>query len=210
MTGRQALLLRNRQGYYLEVERTEEELAGKEKPRWVSLPPGVDPQTLSPEDIDALCRLPREIGKQPETGVEIVYKIGKYGGYLECGAERRTLEDWKNGFTITAEEATVILAQPKFQKGTRTPTAAIQEFGKLEGAAGPVRVLSGRFGPYVTDGETNATLPRGSDPASISAEAAMALLAKKREAGPSTRPKKFVRRGKPAAVTKKKKSGKGG
>ncbi|HVL39760.1 MAG TPA: topoisomerase C-terminal repeat-containing protein, partial [Fimbriimonadaceae bacterium] len=63
----------------------------------------------------------------------------------------------------------------------------IQDFGELPGSAGPVRVLSGRFGPYVTDGEVNATLPRGTDPATISADDALDLLKKKREAGPSTR-----------------------
>jgi DNA topoisomerase-1 len=203
-TGRR-LLLRHRQGYYLEVERTDAEIEAKEKPRWVSLPPGVDPKTLSQEDLDALCQLPRSIGKNPETGVEIVYKMGKYGAYIECGSERRTLEDWRRGLTATTESAMAILAQPKFQRGARAASAAIQEFGELEGAAGPVRVLSGRFGPYVTDGETNATLPKGSDPASLTAEAAVALLVRKREAGPSPKAKRFVRRGKPASGTKKKK-----
>ncbi len=194
VTGRR-LLLRNRQGYYLEVERTPEELEAKEKPRWISLPPNVDPRTLSQIDLEQLCHLPRTIGTHPELKEPVVYKMGKYGGYVEVGTERRTLEDWRKGFTIGLDEAVAILKEPKFKAARREPMAPIQEFGVLEGAAGPVKVMSGRFGPYVTDGTTNATLPRGTDPVTLTPERANELLAAKRLAGPSQRPSRFAKRG---------------
>ncbi|MHB8634944.1 MAG: type I DNA topoisomerase [Fimbriimonadaceae bacterium] len=194
VTGRR-LLLKNRQGYYLEIERTPEEIEAKERPRWVSLPPGADPYKLSQIDLEQLCSLPRTIGRHPELNVPVLYKMGKYGGYIEAGEERRTLEDWRAGLTITLDDAVQILTQPKYQSARREAAAPIQEFGILEGAAGPVKILSGRFGPYVTDGTTNATLPRGTDPATFSPERAQELLSAKRLAGPSTRPSRFVKRG---------------
>lgn len=192
-TGRR-LLLKNRQGYYLEVERTPEEVEAKERPRWISIPPGIDPRTLAKEDLDALCSLPRTIGAHPETGDPVVYKMGKYGGYIESGTERRTLEDWRKGLSVQLSDALAILRQPKFSRAARQPLTPLQEFGVLDGSAGPVKLMSGRFGPYVTDGETNATVPRGTDPTTLTAEAALDLLTRKRAAGPSVRPKKTLKK----------------
>jgi DNA topoisomerase-1 len=127
--------------------------------------------------------------------------MGKFGPYVEKGEERRTVEDWRSGATMTLEEAEVILAQPKTFGARKTAAAGpILEFGTLEGCAGNVRVLSGRFGPYVTDGETNATLPKGKDPATVTATEAAEILQRKRDAGPSTRkPFRKVAAKKPAA-----------
>jgi DNA topoisomerase I len=189
-TGRN-LLLKRRDGFYLEVERTPEEIEAKVKPTWISVPPGVDPRELSQEDLDFLCNLPREIGPHPETGEGILFKVGKYGAYVESGTERRTVENWRDGMTLDPAQAADILKQPK-GRAARVAAGPIKEFGPLEGAAGPVKVLSGRYGPYVTDGETNATLPKGQDPEAVTPEYAIDLLAKKRAAGPSKRP---VRKG---------------
>jgi DNA topoisomerase-1 len=196
-TGRK-LLLKNRQGFYLEVERTPEEIEQKAKPIWISVPPNVDPRTLTESELNFVCSLPREVGSNSENGAPILFRIGKFGAYLECGAERRTVEEWKAGQTMTVEEAMERLSQPKF-KTARSAPAALKEFGQLEGAAGPVRLLSGRFGPYVTDGETNATLPKGTDPASMEPAEALRLLVVKREAGPSTRVRRKVGGKKPIA-----------
>jgi DNA topoisomerase-1 len=184
-TGRR-LLLKNRQGFYLEVERTPEEVENKVKPTWISVPPGVDPRQLSQEQLNFLCSLPKTIGSNPDTKQPILFKVGKFGAYLECGEERRTVEDWRTAADMSVEQAMEILSQPKF-RAARTAPSALKEFGPLEGSAGPVKVMSGRFGPYVTDGETNATLPKGTDPETLSEEQAKDLLARKREAGPSTR-----------------------
>jgi DNA topoisomerase I len=192
VTGRR-LLIKNRGGYYLEAERTAEEIAAKEKPRWISVPPGVNPIDLEPETLDALCYLPKSLGESG--GEEVLLKMGKYGAYVEKGAERRTVEDWRALLSLTMDQALVILAQPKTQgraAGGGKP-AALKEFGILEGGEGPVVLMSGRFGPYVTDGTTNATLPRTVSPEDLTPEQAMELINKKREAGPSTK-KRFVKR----------------
>lgn len=195
VTGRQ-LLVKFRQGYYLETERTEEELENKIKPRWISLPNGVDPKTLSQEELNFLCMLPKTIGKHPDTGQAIEFKLGKFGSYVECGTERRTVENWKLGETMDVDAALEVLAQPKFSRGggAASPRSALAEFGELEGCAGPVKVLAGRFGPYVTDGETNATLPKGTEPTELTAEMAIELLANKRAAGPSMKKGRVVKR----------------
>jgi DNA topoisomerase-1 len=196
-TGRR-LILKYRQGYYLEVERTPEEIENKVKPTWVSLPPDADPKTLSQEDLNYLCSLPKTIGKHPETNAAIEFRIGKFGPYLESGEERRTVEDWRLAMDIDVDRAVEILAMPR-GRPVRKASAPIAEFGEIEGAAGPVKVLAGRFGPYVTDGTTNATLPKGIDPAKFTAEEAKALLDRKREAGPAA-PRKPLRK---TATTKK-------
>ncbi|HSI72958.1 MAG TPA: type I DNA topoisomerase [Fimbriimonas sp.] len=197
-TGRR-LLVKFRQGYYLEVERTPEEIEAKEKPTWISLPPGVDPKTLGQEDLNQLASLPKEIGSDPESGQPVSFRMGKFGAYLEMGSERRTVDDWRAGISMSLEDALERLKQPKFGAKRGTPSA-LKEFGELEGAAGPVKLLAGRFGPYLTDGEVNATIPRGTDPASVTPEQAIQLLKAKREAGPSTR--KFVRKKATTSKTK--------
>ncbi|RYG71738.1 DNA topoisomerase I, partial [bacterium] len=183
------LLLKFRENYYLEVERTPEEIAAKEKPTWISVPAGVDPRTLSQEDLDYLTQLPATIGIHPDSGQAITFRIGKFGPFLEAGGERRTVEDWRAGQTLDVPKAIEILSQPKTgMRQAKASSGPLQEFGQLEGAAGNVRVLAGRFGPYVTDGVTNATLPKGTDPAKIDAESANRILSAKREKGPSERP----------------------
>lgn len=184
-TGRR-LLLKNRQGFYLEVERTPEEVEAKVKPTWVSLPPGEDPYGFSPEEIIFLCSLPREVGVDPDSGNKIDYRIGKFGAYIECGTERRTVATWRDGITMTVDEAKTLLAAPR-GRPVRQAAAPLKEF-EHEGTA--IRILSGRFGPYVTDGETNATIPRGTQPTDVTIEQALELLARRREAAPSTRGKK--------------------
>lgn len=187
------LLVKNRGGYYLEAERTKEEIEAKVKPRWISVPPGVNPADLAPEELDALCHLPKSLGTHE--GTEVFAKMGKYGGYVEMGTERRTIEDWRRLLTITLEEALPILAEPKVGgRASRSSTpSALKEFGELEGAEGPVKLMAGRYGPYVTDGKTNATLPKGTSPENLTAEAANELLKAKREAGPSPK-RKFTKR----------------
>jgi DNA topoisomerase-1 len=196
-TGRNVLLRNGRYGDYLEVEQTPEERARGDKPRRVTLPPSLRGAALSHEDLAALLRLPREIGRHPESGEPVVATVGQYGPYLKCGAEIRNLDDWRTIAALTLREALGVLARPKAGRSREravSPGAAItpiQEFGELAGAAGPVRVLPGRYGPYVTDGTTHATVPKGEDPATLSAERALALLQAKAAAG---RPK---RRGAP-------------
>jgi DNA topoisomerase-1 len=199
VTGRN-LLLKNRNGFYLETERTPEEIEKKVKPRWISLPPGVNPTELTPEVLDQVCRLPKEIGKHSETGDPILMKIGKFGAYLESGKETRSV-DWQQGLSMGVEEAVIALAQPK-GAAARRAAGPLKDFGQLEGAAGPIRVLAGRYGPYVSDGTTNATLPKNMQPEEVTAEQALELLKAKAAAGPAPK-RKFARRGAAKASSKK-------
>jgi DNA topoisomerase-1 len=178
------LMLKHRQGYYIEVERTPEEIEAKVKPTWVSLPPAVAPQDLTTAELDMLCRFPRLIGKDGAN--EVTFKMGKFGPYVESGTERRTVEDWRKGGTMTLEEAQAILALPKTM-GKSASKGALKEMGEISGCAGPVRVMTGFYGPYVTDGDVNATIPKSIDPLTLTNEQAAEMLQKKREAGPSTK-----------------------
>ena len=190
------LLLKHRQGYYLEVERTPEEIEAKTKPTWISLPPGATPEQLNQEDLDILCRFPRLIGKDGSN--EVWFKMGKFGPYVEAGTERRNVDDWRKGATITLEEATTLLAQPKTSGGGASKKEPIKLFGEIAGAAGPVKVMTGFYGPYVTDGVTNATIPKSFDPLELTQDQAKELLDKKREAGPSTGKKRGFKKKAPA------------
>ena len=196
----QKLLLKQRQGYYLEVERTPEEIEKKVKPTWISLPPGADPRELSADDLAMLCRLPAEIGKHPETSEPIVFRIAKGGPVIQCGKEFRDVDDWRKGSSLSLEQAMELLSQPKSVRKRKT-FEPIKEFGELEGAEGPVKVMKGRFGPYVTDGTTNATIPKTVSPDSLTPEMAVELLQKKKAAGPSNG-RRFVRRAKGKAKAK--------
>jgi DNA topoisomerase-1 len=184
VTGRN-LIVKNRGGYYLETERTQEEIEGKVKPRWISVPPGVNPVDLDKETLEALCMLPKDLGE------EIFVKMGKFGAYLEQGSERRTISDWKKALEITLEEAKEILSMPKEAARRASGPKVIAELGEHEGLA--IKALEGRYGPYVSDGTVHATLPKGTDPASVTLEKAIELLNEKKAAGPSKK-KRVVRR----------------
>jgi DNA topoisomerase-1 len=192
VTGRR-LLVKNRSGYYLEAERTKEEIEAKQKPRWISVPPGVNPADLAPEELNALCYLPRSIGT--DGGEEVWLKMGKYGGYVEKGVERRTIENWRQLLVLTMDEALAALAEPKTQGrvSASSKPESMKEFGMLVGAEGPVKLMAGRYGPYVTDGKTNATLPKTTLPEDLTAQQAAELLKAKREAGPAPK-RRFVKR----------------
>lgn len=187
-TGRN-LLIKQRGGYYLEVERTAEEIEAKIKPTWISLPPGVNPKDLSQDDLNLLCTFPILVGVHPETGLEILFRIGKYGPYIQCGKEIRNYEDWRSASSLSVTEAVEILSMDKrvAARSIRAASGPIKELGELEGTAGFVKVMPGRFGPYVTDGTTNATIPKNIDPASITPEQAVELIQARAAKGPANR-----------------------
>ncbi|MBI5705414.1 MAG: type I DNA topoisomerase [Armatimonadetes bacterium] len=191
------LLLRNRNGFYLEVERTAEEIAAKVKPTWVALPQGVDPKDLSQEDLDELCRLPKALGTNPDTGEEIVFRLGKYGPYIQSGKEIRNVADWREGIAMSVPMAMELLSVSKIQASRNGQSKEpLKVFEGVSGFTAPIKLMAGRFGPYVTDGETNATLPKGTDATTLTAEFAAGLIVKKREAGPAPKRGKFKRFGK--------------
>lgn len=192
-SGRNLILIVSPKGKFVKVEQTEEEIAAKAKPEWVSIPPNTDPLTLTQEDWDQLCELPRSLGNLE--GEPVVAGIGRYGPYVAKGKDYRNVENWRDLLSMSLNEAAALFAQPKATRSNNSAKGSvIREFGELEGSAGPVRILGGWYGPYVTDGKTNASLPKGADPATLGPDEALALLAARRDAPPSARRGRTVKR----------------
>lgn len=162
------------------------------KPRTASLFSSMDPATIDFDTAMRLLSLPRVVGQDPESGAEITAQNGRYGPYLKKGAETRSLDSEDLIFEIELPAALELLAQPKY--GARKASSALKEFDADPESGKPIRVKDGRFGPYVTDGTTNATIPRGEDVESIDFERAVQLLADKRAKGPAPKKKAPARK----------------
>jgi DNA topoisomerase-1 len=172
------------------VEKPKKKTAKKDapKPRTASLF-----RSMSVDDIDidtalTLLSLPRVVGADPETGDEITAQNGRYGPYLKKGTDSRSLESEQQIFDVTLDQALEIYKQPKYGAGSRRASSALAEFEADPVSGKPIRIRDGRFGAYVTDGETNVTIPRGQKPEDITFESAVQMLADKRAKGPA--PKK--------------------
>ncbi|MBC7306682.1 MAG: type I DNA topoisomerase [Dietzia sp.] len=155
------------------------------KPRTASLLRSMQLETVTLDDALRLLSLPRVVGTDPESGEEITAQNGRYGPYLRKGTDSRSLDSEEQIFDITLEEALAIYAQPKRGRGGRTAAAPLRELGEDPESGRPVVVKEGRFGPYVTDGETNATLRKEDSVESVTLERAVELLAEKRAKGPA-------------------------
>ncbi|MFE1442806.1 type I DNA topoisomerase [Streptomyces sp. NPDC058739] len=153
------------------------------KPRTASLFKSMALDTVTLEDALRLMSLPRVVGADAE-GQEITAQNGRYGPYLKKGTDSRSLQTEDQLFTITLEEALAIYAQPK-QRGRAAAKPPLKELGTDPVSEKPVVVKDGRFGPYVTDGETNATLRSGDSVEDITPERGYELLAEKRAKGPA-------------------------
>jgi DNA topoisomerase-1 len=161
-------------------------LAAAPKPRTASLFRSMQLQSVTLEDALRLLSLPRVVGTDPESGDPITAQNGRYGPYLKKGTDSRTLPSEDAIFDITLDEALAIYAQPK--RGRRATAAApLRELGDDPVSGKPVVVKDGRFGPYVTDGETNATLRKEDAVETVTLERAAELLAEKRARGPVKR-----------------------
>ncbi|MGC2485415.1 MAG: type I DNA topoisomerase [Acidimicrobiales bacterium] len=172
----------------------------KDKPHTASLFSSMSPETITLDDAKRLLSLPRVVGTHPEGG-EILAQNGRYGPYLTWEKETRSLEDENQIFTVGLDAALALLAQPK-ARGRRTAAAPLADLGEDPLTKRHVVVRSGRFGLYVTDGETNATLRLGDTPESMTMDRANELLAERRSAEPSTRVRKTAK--KPAKAPAKK------
>ena len=153
------------------------------KPRTASLFKSMALDTVTLDEALRLMSLPRVVGADAE-GVEITAQNGRYGPYLKKGTDSRSLTDEEQLFTITLEEALAIYAQPK-QRGRAAAKPPLKELGVDPVSEKPVVVKDGRFGPYVTDGETNATLRTADSVETITPERGFELLAEKRAKGPA-------------------------
>jgi DNA topoisomerase-1 len=143
--------------------------------------------TITLEEALRLLQLPRMVGVDPTSGEEILALNGRYGPYLKKGTDSRSITSEEQLLTIDLGQALAIYAEPK-QRGGRAASGPLRELGQDPASGLPVVVRDGRFGPYVSDGEFNATLRKGDEPETITLERAAELLADKRASGPA--PKK--------------------
>jgi len=188
-TGRDIVAKAGRYGPYV-TEVLPEDVAAlkgksKVKPRTASLFKDMDLASLDIDTALALLTLPRVVGTDPADGEDITAQNGRYGPYLKKGTDSRSILTEPQLFTITLEEALAIYAKPK-ERG-RAAAAPLKELGEDPVSGKPMVVKEGRFGAYVTDGETNATLRKDDEPETITPERGAELLAEKRARGPVTR-----------------------
>ena len=176
-TGRVVSVRSGRYGPYV----TEEAPEG-EKPRTASLFKSMSPETVTLDDAVRLLTLPRSLGVDGDE--EVVAANGRYGPYVKKGAETRSLGSEEELLEITLEGALAVLAQPR-TRGRAAAAPPLRELGADPVSGKPMVVKEGRFGPYVTDGETNASLRAGDSPDSITDARASELLQLRRERGPA-------------------------
>jgi DNA topoisomerase-1 len=204
-TGLSVYLMTGRYGAYVQLGETPE---GKkaEKPKRASLQAGMTESTVTLDDALRLLALPRTVGLHPDDNEPIVTNFGRFGPYVKHGDEFRSLESEEDVFTISLDAALELLRAPK-QSRRRQP-AAKKVLRELSGDGTTLKLMAGRYGPYVTDGTTNASLPRGASPDALTYEQAIELIAARRDAAPAPRRGTPRRRG--AAGTKKSASKKAG
>ncbi|NKY84384.1 type I DNA topoisomerase [Nocardia veterana] len=180
--------------------------AAAPKPRTGSLLKSMDLSTITLDDALKLLSLPRVVGKDPESGEEITAQNGRYGPYLKKGTDSRSLASEDQIFTVTLEEALKIYAEPKRRGRQAASAAPLRELGNDSATGKPMVIKDGRFGPYVTDGETNASLRKGDEVESITDERASELLAERRAKGPVKKAAKKTAKKAPAKKTAAKKT----
>jgi len=184
-TGREVVAKAGRFGPYV-TELLPEDAPASVKPRTASLLKSMALDTVTLDDARKLLSLPRVLGELD--GEQVTVQNGRYGPYAKKGSDSRSLESENQLFTLTLAEAKELFAQPK-TRGRRTGAAAppLRELGEDPATGKPMVIKDGRFGPYVTDGETNASLRKGDEVASITVQRAAELLADRRAAPPTTR-----------------------
>jgi DNA topoisomerase-1 len=150
----------------------------EDKPRTASLFSSMSPETVTLEDALRLLTLPRVVGELD--GEEVTAQNGRYGPYVKRGSDSRSLENEEQLFTVTLEEAKALLAQPPRRRGKGAARGPLRELGEDPSSGKKIVVKDGRFGPYVTDGETNASLRKGDTVEGVTTERAVELLAERR------------------------------
>jgi DNA topoisomerase-1 len=196
-----AVTLRNgRFGPYVQLG----EGSKDEKPKRSSVPNGVDANSVDLDRALQLLSLPRMVGNHPETGKPITAGLGRYGPFIQHDGMYANLPSVEEVFTVGINRAVVLLAEKKAGAGNRFQRAAptvVKELGEHPAEGGKMQVLSGRYGPYVKHGDVNATLPRGKDPAALTVEEAVQLIAERIAKGPSKSKKGRNKAAKPKGDT---------
>jgi DNA topoisomerase I len=183
-TGMNVYVMNGRYGAYVQLGETPE---GKkaEKPKRASLQSGMTEQTVTLEEALKLLSLPREVGPHPDDNQPIVTNFGRFGPYVKHNDEFRSLESEDDVFNISLDGALTLLRAPK--QSRRRQATQKRMLKELASNGTTIQLLAGRYGPYVTDGTTNASLPKGVNPESVTFEQAVQLLEARRNAAPSPR-----------------------
>jgi DNA topoisomerase-1 len=184
-TGQSVFVMNGRYGAYVQLGETPE---GKkaEKPKRASLQSGMTDATVTLEDALRLLSLPRTVGLHPDDQQPITTNFGRFGPYVRHNDEFRSLESEDDVFALALDGAVALLAAPKQSRRRQGATKKVLHELTQEGATA-LKVLAGRYGPYVTDGETNASIPKSVSPETLTFAQAMELLAARREAAPAPR-----------------------
>ncbi|HQU41773.1 MAG TPA: type I DNA topoisomerase [Pirellulales bacterium] len=177
----------------------------EEKPQNASLLKGMRPEAITLEVALKLLSLPRELGSHPDGsplgGQPVVVSNGRFGPYVKCDAETRSLPADVSPLEVTLDQAVALLAEPKkARRGFGAPQEPLRTLGDSPATKQPVRLLQGRYGLYVADGATNASLPKGLTPEELTLDRAVELLAERAASGPAKRPMRRGRTGQTSAA----------
>ncbi|HYJ93727.1 MAG TPA: DNA topoisomerase, partial [Vicinamibacterales bacterium] len=187
-TGQNVYVMNGRYGAYVQLGETPE-AKGKghkvEKPKRASLQAGMTDSTVTLEEALKLLSLPRVVGLHPDDSEPITTNFGRFGPYVKHGDEFRSLESEDDVFNISFDAALALLRAPK--QSRRRPAAQKKVLRELTDNGTTLKVLAGRYGPYVTDGTTNASIPKTTSPEALTYAQATELLAARRDAAPSPR-----------------------
>ena len=196
-TNRPVFLKTGRFGPYVQLGSVDE----SEKPKNASLLKGIEPEDVNLDVALKLLSLPRTLGNHPENGHPVVAHNGRFGPYVKCDAETRSLPAELSPIDVTLEQALELLAQPKTRRGRGTPKEPLKVLDTSPVTNEPIKLLDGRYGPYVTDGESNASLPKGTSPEDLTFDQAVQLLAERAKKAPAK--KKKAKASKKKKATKK-------
>ncbi|MGH7570267.1 MAG: type I DNA topoisomerase [Gemmatimonadota bacterium] len=174
------------------------------KPKRASLLQGMDADTVDLETALGLLSLPRKLGEDPQTGETVEAHTGRYGPYVKQGEETRSLPADRSPLEVTLEQALALLAQPKRGRPRGARREPLQTFDPSPATGNPIELYDGRYGPYVTDGETNASLPKDMTVEEVTHDLAVQLLAERAARGPGRRHGSSRKSGKTKKASRKK------
>jgi DNA topoisomerase-1 len=189
VTGQAVYVMTGRFGAYVQLGDTPDKADKKaEKPRRASLARGLTESTVTLDDALQLLSLPREIGRHPDDGKPIVANFGRFGPYIKHEDEFRSLESDDQVFTIDLGAAVALLREPKKSRRRQSASRTVLRELAHPKSGAPIKLLEGRYGPYVTDGTTNASLPKGASPDALTPEEAASLIEARAGVAPKKRP----------------------
>ncbi|MFV2092486.1 MAG: topoisomerase C-terminal repeat-containing protein, partial [Hyphomicrobiales bacterium] len=199
-TGLDVTVNKGRFGPYLQLGQAEK----GEKPKRASIPKPYEPETITLEPALRLLSLPRDVGPHPESGEMITAGLGRYGPFVKHEKTYANVESIEEVFDIGLNRAVALIAERKARGPGRNAAKTLKELGNHPEDGEPVRVMDGRYGPYVKHGKTNATLPKGKSAENLTMDEAVALIAAK--AGTKAKPKAKAKAKPKAKAAKKKKT----